>query len=228
MKVLIILNMKLICINCGNFTYFETEVHMSIIQVSAAEAKVPEQDFSESDSMEVETDGKNLISANVEEGVFHLSIYNGIGITSELAVTMFNIVDAFGNPRIENATIFANSDTTIEVDLGGYSIQNYPDNGEPVTHFYYEVYAETRSTENDPDPFVEVTSEDAVTVEFTMDSAYVSYFEGDIDRIDVDIDPIEKKDLLDLAEVEGDVRLEDLVLTFNLYNEIDFMFIRHS
>jgi len=204
-------------------TYFYTVVYLSDINVTEAEAIVPEQNFSEPDSNEIDTEGKVLKTATIEEATIYLNIKSTLAFSSDVAITLLNLKDEFDTPYVINTSLEKQSDKTLVIDdLDGYILQHHENPGEEVTHLHYVVDSRTISTENDPDPYVTVSSDDSVVVKFSMDSAYVYSFVGAVDETIVDLDPIEKNDIFEADEIEGRLTLNDLVLTLNLHNEIGF------
>jgi hypothetical protein len=203
-------------------SYFYSELYISEIKVSSAEAIVRSQTFTERDSVEVDADDKVLYTAEIEEGMVHLDIVNQLEVSADLDITLFNLVDMSGEPKVVTAFLEKKSAGQLDINIGGYRLQHHENPGLPVTHFYYRVKATTVPTDDQPDPYVKITSEDSVIVDFSMDSTYVSSFEGVVDPTEIEIDPITRSDLFDVSQIEGSPVLDDLVLTLNLYNEINF------
>ncbi len=199
--------------------YYYLKVYMSDVKVSEAEAKIPEQTFTESDSIEVDANGNRLKYAIMDEGNVYLTLGNYMEFSTDAEIKLLNLVDDTGNPYTINTRLMKNSETDLVLDdLKGYWLQHHEMPGQEVTHLFYQVTSRTIPTQD----YVRVRSDDSVTVHFTMDSAYVSYFEGEMEETEVKIEPIEENDLFDISAVEGTFTVNDLVLTLNLHNEINF------
>jgi hypothetical protein len=92
-----------------------------------------------------------------------------------------------------------------------------PNSGDLIDYLLYDAYALTDSTGE----MVNITGADSILVRVYPDSIYFSEVNGVLDRIDVDIEPVEKTDLFDASRIDGRIFLDSLNLRLNLYNETD-------
>jgi len=197
---------------------FVTEVVLSAIDVTSATAEIPEQVIVREDSSQINTEDKSVTEAKIREGGLTLNIQNNLDIDSDLEIQILTMVDDFDQPNTVNVSLLANQTTVKTVDMADYTIKNHLSPGAAVNEIYYEIEATTIPT----DGFVTVSSNDDIIVDITMDSTFVSYFEGSVTDLKIDIDPVEQSDLVDFSDFEGSFKLPDLVFTLNFYNQINF------
>jgi hypothetical protein len=114
-------------------------------------------------------------------------------------------------------TLPPKSTTPKTIYVENYRIADYPDSnsGAFVNYIHYEVDIVTDSCET----YKVIHQDDDVFVTVEPDSLYFRMIEGDIDRIEIEIDPIEEEITDDLSRVEGTIYLDSLQMKLNLNNE---------
>ncbi|MCB0282748.1 MAG: hypothetical protein KDF60_09240 [Calditrichaeota bacterium] len=197
---------------------FDTEIFIENLKVLHAVADVPQQDIPRSGATAIDTKDKSVNFAEIDNGSLNLAIHNYLEIDADLNVTILNMQDEFGEEKKITVFMPAKQTTNKKIDISGYSIKNRLNPGEAVDSIRYEINAISYPS-NGP---VIIDSEDSIVVDISMDSTYVSYFEGSVENLEIDIEPVEETDLVDYSSFEGEFTLPDLVLTLNLYNEMNF------
>ncbi|KAA3614099.1 MAG: hypothetical protein D8M58_18060 [Calditrichaeota bacterium] len=197
---------------------FTTEVVLSAIDVSSATAEIPEQIVEREDTSPINTEDKTVTLAKIREGGLTLNIQNNLEINSDLVIEILTMVDDLDQPKTVNVDLFANQATVKQIDIKGFTIKNHLTPGAAVDEIAYKITATTHPS----DGFATVSSTDDIVVDMTMDSTFVSYFEGSVSNVKIDIDPVEQEDLVDLTDLDGSFKLPDLVFTLNFYNQINF------
>lgn len=198
-------------------SHFETEVIVENLKVIHAIAEVPQQRIEKKGATSLDTEDKTVNFAEIDRGSLDLVIHNYMQIGADLNVKILNMVDEFGENKEIN--VFMPQGTTNKtIDISGYNIRNYLEPGSAVDSIRYEIVALTHPS-NGP---VTIDSRDSIVVDIMMDSTYVSYFEGSVENLEIDIEPVEETDLVDYSKFEGTFTLPDIVLTLNMYNEINF------
>ncbi len=199
-------------------SYYYSEVLISDMKVSSAEAIVPSQEISESDSVALDLDGDIAYIASVDKGILNANLKNSLSVDLDIELTLPNFVDEQNNPKKVVESVLAGQQTSILLDLKDLQFQHDKDPGQPIENIIYEIYAVSKESGG----YVQITSDDSVTVDFTSDSIYFSYFEGSIQPVIIDIEPVEENDLLDVANVDGNITLDKLILTIDAFNEINY------
>ncbi len=200
-------------------SHFFLDLILRNLQVISAVAEIPPQTLTEEDNADIDTEDKNVREVKIAEGNVHLAVENYMNLGANLEITLLNMFEESGDPKIIPLQLdpgFSTAEQT--VSIGGLTFKNHLQSGEFIDRVEYSVIAITE----DSGEMVEVTSEDSIVVFVTMDSAYVDYFEGEVQNVDIPIDPVEKDDIIDLSKLDGSFSLPDLILEFTFYNEIDF------
>jgi len=197
--------------------YFFTDVTLSALTVDWAEAKIPEQHFSQSDSIDLSNEEVHIRQAIINKGNIRLDLDNQLPLTAHITLTMPDF-QKNGEQKVVVETIPSHSTKQILIDLNGWQIINHQSPGDFIENIYYTMDAAVDSS----DGFTYISSADYVTVNMFVDSLYFQSFSGQIDTIDVDITETNLDDLDFFKDFEGDLRLEDLTMTFTFENQIDF------
>lgn len=197
--------------------FFYTSISFNQLKVASADARVPSQSFSDNDSIDISQEDNHLRQATISGGVLHLTFDNQLALQSHLHMTIYDILKN-DQPQVIEADLPPHQQTIVNLDLAGSRIENHLNPGDVVNAIYYTVEADMDSS----DGYVHLSSEDYISVDVQMDSLYFDYIAGQLDTIDVDIEP-NSMDNVDLfGDFDGDVRLNDLSMTLMFENQIDF------
>ena len=197
---------------------FQVEVLIENLKVIHAIADVKEQTIEKNGATNIDTENKEVNFAELDECKLNLEIENHMQLDTDMQVRILNVIDEFQQPKEVSIFMPAMQTTYKTVDISGYAIHNHLHPGQAVDSIRYEITAVTQPSNG----LVTIDSEDSIVVNVTMDSAYVSYFEGSVSNLDIDITPVEENNLVDFSKFEGTFRLPDLILTLNFYNQINF------
>jgi hypothetical protein len=196
-----------------NGTLFDMEIY-------EAEARFPEQTLFIDDSSSIMEEEHRVRKGIVDQGRIFLNLENNIDATARVNVRLLNFYHILtGETLTDSVVLPPTSITPKTIFVEDYRFVNYPDSnlaeGEYVDYIHYDVDIITDSTES----FVTISQDDSVYVEVEPDSLYFRMIDGEINDIEIDIEPIVKDDLGDLSKVEGEIYLDSLKMTLNLYNE---------
>ena len=196
---------------------FYNEITMSELQVKYADAKIPMQTFTSKDSIDLTEEDHRVKRATIDKGQVFLYIKNNLPIRAETEITLpdFRKDD---QPKVITVPLESEEETTINVDLSGWELINFDNPGEFIDYVDFYSASSIDSTED----FIELSGDDSVSIDVTSDSLFFSYVEGYLDTIDVDIDPVEISNSDFFEDIEGKAALEDLVMTLNFENQINF------
>lgn len=196
---------------------FFTMVSISNIVVTLAEAKIPVQEFSQQDSVEMTSGGHRLRQAEINRGAIHISLKNNLPLTSHLDVVLPDIIKDDQAKKF-HADIPAGQDYLQTIDLSGWSLVNHKDPSAYIEAIFYRLSAQTDSS----DGYVTISSGDSIAVNISVDSLYFNSINGWIDTVKIEIEDteIETPDALD--DFEQGIRLEDLVMSIAFENQLDF------
>jgi RNase P/RNase MRP subunit p29 len=196
---------------------FYNEITMSELKVAYAIAKIPMQEFTSKDSIDLTEEDHRVKRATIDKGQVFVYIKNNLPIKAETKITLqdFRKDD---QPKVITVPLESEEETTINVDLSGWELINYDNPGEFIDYVDFYSASSIDSTEG----FIELAGDDSVSIDVTSDSLFFSYVEGYLDTIDVDIDPVEISNFDFFEDIEGKAALEDLVMTLNFENQINF------
>ncbi len=196
---------------------FYNEITMSELKVAYAIAKIPMQTFTSKDSIDLTEEDHRVKRATIDKGQVFLYIKNNLPIRAETEITLpdFRKDD---QPKVITVPLESEEETTINVDLSGWELINFDNPGEFIDYVDFYSTSSIDSTEG----FIELAGDDSVSIDVTSDSLFFSYVEGYLDTIDVDIDPVEISNFDFFEDIEGKAALEDLVMTLNFENQINF------
>ncbi len=196
---------------------FYSDLNMDKLKVSWAEAKIPSQDFTQSDSINVEQDDILLKRAVIDRGGIVIRLNNHLPIDAQVTVELPDFREN-DQPKIIDRFIEGGVEEVINIDLSGLELINSADPGAYIDFTRYTVHATVDSS----DGFVIVSSSDYVSVDMVVDSLYFATVEGELSDMQFDIEPTEMDDLDFFEDLEGGIRLNDLEMTLTFTNEIDF------
>jgi hypothetical protein len=197
-------------------SFFYTVLSVDEFIVSEGEAKIPEQSFDDSDAIDISDEDHKIIHARIERGNIRFAIQNRLPLDSNIQLELPNFIRN-NQPLIINHRLLSQQDDLLNINLSGYEITNHTNPGSVIEAIDYFAIATVDSTSD----FVLVRSTDSILIQVDTDTFYLSSFVGELDTVEVDIDRerIDDIDLLD--DVDGQLRLNDLVMRLDFYNEID-------
>jgi hypothetical protein len=188
------------------------------LDVIEAEARFPQQTLIIEDSSSIMNEDHRISTGIIDHGQIFLTLENNISATARVNVKILNFSDIqTGEALTDSVTLLPNSITPKTIIIENYRIADYPDSNSTdlVDYIYYEVDIVTDSCET----YQTIHQDDDVYVTVEPDTLYFRKIEGDIDRIDIDIDPIEQDITDDLSRVEGTIYLDSLEMRLNMSNE---------
>ena len=203
--------------NDFNKSYFFVVVSMADLKVDWAEAKIPSQEFSQRDSVDVREEDDRLRQADINTGSIDISLANNLAIDAHIQLVLPDFTKN-GQTKTVYADIPAGQDYFHQVNLDGWTISNHKNPGEFIDFIYYDVEAEIDSTKD----YVLISSTDSVDVDIQINTLYFNSVEGTIDTVTIEIDPTEVEGPDFFEEFESGLRLSDLVMTMDFENQIDF------
>jgi len=188
------------------------------LQVIEAEARFPEQTIFISDSSSIIDEDHRISKGIVDHGEIFLTLENNIDAIAHVNVRLLNFSDVeTGEILVDSITLQPNSVTPKTITVENYRIANFPDSSsnDLIDYMHYEVDVVTDSCET----YKVIHQDDDVYVTVEPDSLYFRKIEGVINRIEIDIDPVEKEITDDLSRVEGTIYLDSLEMRLNMHNE---------
>jgi hypothetical protein len=211
----------------GSYTLSQSDIDNSTswvngtlfnLEVLEAEARFPEQRLFIADSTSIIEEQHRINKGIIDEGRILLTLENNIDATARVKVKILNFSDIETGEVLTDSVVLAPKSTTPKVLLiKDYRITDYPDSnsGDLIDHIYYEVDIVTDSTES----YVTINENDDVFVTVEPDTLFFRMIEGIVDRIEIDIDPIEKDDFDDLGKIDGTIYMDSLEMRLNMSNE---------
>ncbi len=193
------------------------------LEVSEAEAKIPEQSFSQNESIPLPTDQHRLIDATVESGSITLKIKNDMALHTQLTVRLPNVL-LDGDPKTLHFDLLPNTEVEEVVDLQNCQILNANNPGAPLD----SLDVEFSLTAGSDDQIVTISKNDGMGVDVQTTDIYFRHISGILNPISQEIASSEV-DLQDVFEkISGmGLRMEDLRLIFTFENQIDIPVATH-
>ncbi len=193
------------------------------LQVSEAEAKVPEQSFSQNESVALPTDQHKLINATVESGSITLNIKNDMALHTQLTVRLPNVLSN-GEPKTLYFDLQPNTDVEEVVDLQDCQILNAKNPGAPLD----SLDVEFSLTAGSDDQIVTISKNDGMAVEVHTTEIYFRHIAGILNPISQEIasSEVDLQDVFDKISGMG-LRMDDLRLSFTFENQIDIPVTTH-
>jgi hypothetical protein len=195
-------------------------VRIRDLVVYESRCMLPPQEVDITDSVSIMDERHRIYWAVVDHGLVNVDIENRLPVPADILISLPNIHDAFSGEEFSHSYHLDPLSTRREqLILDGLKMEDHPDpnSGDLIDYLLYDAYALTDSTGE----MVNITGADSILVRVYPDSIYFSEVNGVLDRIDVDIEPVEKTDLFDASRIDGRIFLDSLNLRLNLYNETD-------
>ncbi len=197
--------------------YYFSDMFMDKLVVDEARAIVPDQEFVYSDSLLLPEGDIHLRRAVVDKGGLIIRLNNNISINAQVQITMPDFVKN-GNPKTINTLLSPGEQTVENVALDGWELINSVDPASIIDNIHIEVSSMIGSN----GAIVPISASDSVTIEIVADSLYFSFIEGDIAKLNFEIEPTESEAIDFPSELESGLRLPDLEMRLLFENEIDF------
>jgi len=196
---------------------FYSQVSMSKLKVAWAEAKVPPQQFSRQDSVDISQEKHHLQQADIQKGRIRVSLTNNMPLNARVRFVLPDF-QKDGQLKTVSAEIPAGQLFNQTIRLDGWTLLNHENPGGYVDFITYQLTANVDSS----DGYVVIASNDSVSVNVDVDSLFFSSLEGTIDTVKMNIEPtvVDGPDFF--SDYEGGIRLDDLVMTMDFENQIDF------
>jgi hypothetical protein len=188
------------------------------LEVIEAEARFPEQYLFIEDSSSIIEEEHRVRKGIIDHGEIFLTLENNIEATANVNVRLLNLYHVQTGETLTDSVILPpNSTTPKTIVVENYRIADYPDSNsnELVDYIYYEVDIVTDSCET----YKTIHQDDDVFVTVEPDSLYFRMIDGIVNRIEIDIDPIEKDITDDLSKIDGTIYLDSLEMRLNMSNE---------
>ncbi len=198
---------------------FQLDATVRNIYVLNAKVKLPDLSKKEAVSIDENMDTNfKVVKGTIKHGSITLDLRNHLTFDTSVEFTLPDLIKD-GQPFTKQYLIKAEQPFSETVNLSGYDIYNHINPGAVMDSFYYEVKAKAVNT----DGYVQLVGGDSVfTVDASRDSLILAYFEGEIDTVNFDFDPIESDGVGMVENFDGNIRLNQLKMYLDFHNEINF------
>ncbi|HGY56470.1 MAG TPA: hypothetical protein ENK44_12240 [Caldithrix abyssi] len=194
-----------------------TVFSMTKLKVEEAWAIIPDQSFSRNDSVDISDQDYRIRRAVIKKSGARISITNQLPVNASIRVEFPNFIRD-GQIKVIEPHISAGSFYSDYIDFSGYELINANNPGEFIQYVHFNASANITT---DPG-FVRITAQDSFVVDVKMDSLMLSELDGQIDTLEFDFDEVRLDSIDIFKDIEGRIRLEDLILTLNFDNQINF------
>jgi hypothetical protein len=195
---------------------FYCKLSMDKLKVRSADARIPAQTITRSESVDISAEEHKLSQATIRKGMIHVNITNHLPLNANVRLELPNFVKN-GQPKTIDRYISGGSTNVENIDLADWTIENYQNPGVIIDAIDYSIIAALYAS----DGVVTVHATDSVSIKVVIDSLYLSSVEGIVARVEKDITPVKFDDLDFFEDFSGEVRLNDLSMILRFENEID-------
>ena len=141
---------------------FVVSIGGSELEVSEANAKIPQQSIEESGAISLEPDSNKVVNALIENGQLIIEIDNYMDLSSAINISIPNLEDPEGNLFSTSLDILSNTfEITNQTDLAGYSLVMEPN--DQSVQYNYDVL-----TIDSGEDFILITSNDSINVKISL------------------------------------------------------------
>ena len=141
---------------------FAVSIGGSGLEVSEANAKIPQQSIEENGAISLEPDSNKVVNALIESGQLLIEIDNYMDLSSAINISIPNLEDPAGNIFSTSIDILSNTFEIInQTNLAGYSLIMDPN--DQSVQYNYDVL-----TVDSGDNFILVTSNDSINVKIGL------------------------------------------------------------
>ena len=141
---------------------FAVSIGGSGLEVSEANAKIPQQSIEENGAISLEPDSNKVVNALIESGQLLIEIDNYMDLSSAINISIPNLEDPAGNIFSTSIDILSNTFEIInQTNLVGYSLIMDPN--DQSVQYNYDVL-----TVDSGDNFILVTSNDSINVKIGL------------------------------------------------------------
>ncbi len=193
------------------------------IKADIAYAKLYPHEYSWDEKVAV-TDSNIIYYGEVESGMLHLEVKNGLPIGGSIRIKFLNIRNGSNSPFAETVFIKPDSMNLIDIDLSGLKVvgldaQGNIDNSHntPVDSIWYQVFVTNDSTNG----WVQINAKDSIYVHLYTADIVFKRLEGELTTRTITFDPIEENNIADYQSYEGTIQFNNLRLIIQLYNELN-------
>ena len=187
------------------------------IEVTEAEAKIPEQSFSKDQQVPFAQDEHKIIKAGIASGTINLDIRNNSNVHTSLHIIIPNIVQN-GEPKSIDLDMQPQAQSITPIDLSNCQILNPDAPDQPIDSLAIHVDATVSSN----DQIVKISENDGLDIHVTSTSIYFEEIKGILAPIEQEITPetVDNSDMFKNISGKG-LNLDDLRLTLEFDNQID-------
>ena len=141
---------------------FVVSIGGSELEVSEANAKIPQQSIEESGAISLEPDSNKVVNALIENGQLIIEIDNYMDLSSAINISIPNLEDPEGNLFSTSLDILSNTfEIANQTDLIGYSLVMDPN--DQSVQYNYDVL-----TIDSGEDFILITSNDSINVKISL------------------------------------------------------------
>jgi len=183
-------------------------ISLRFLNISADQAtsRLSAHEYIWEEAIAVTEDSNKIYTGKIKTGRLHLEIDNDLPLMGEVNITIWNFLRSSDNKPLEHPIYIDSNSYVIPEDLNidGYRIVKYnPETGfydddpdTPIDSIYYKIIL-VHEKMNNP---ITMSAGDSVGVKIEMDSLYFQRLKGDIERTEIEIEPIETANISDYVE----------------------------
>ncbi len=187
------------------------------VEVSEADAKVPEQSFTNEEKIALPSDNHRIVEAKIKEGSITLNIQNELPVYSNTIITLPEILEN-GQAKQIQLNLQPDENTVQQIDLAGYEIKNISHPGEPLDSILIQVEATVSSNGQ----IVTIKETDQIQIDVSFTDIVFEKISGILQPVNVNLEntSIDVGDFFENINGSGLI-LDDLQLKIVVENQLD-------
>ena len=155
-------------------SYFRVIISPQDIEVSQANAVIPEQTITETNDIELDPSDTVVDEAELKTGTLNVGIDNTMAVTGSIQLTISSLVNGSGSPYTTTIPL-VNGPSSSEDDISGWILDM--DMADQRVHYEYEI----QTDDTDPNS-VQLNSTDSVEIEIELANITFSRVVGEIEQ----------------------------------------------
>lgn len=193
---------------------FYFELVLENLKATEAVARIEPQSLHEYYTIEIESENK-IRQATIESGQIQLDFQNNTPLVIHVFFTFPNLQTPNQNIFVDSLQLSPFSPLKHIINLDGFQILRGVQEGDFMDEFAVDITSKTEATTE----LVSVSSEDNASVAVSTDSIYFEQFDGYLEPVRMELDPVVAENIADYGGLDQGIQLVNAALSLNLFNE---------
>lgn len=185
--------------------------HMS--EIFLEEGMVSLKEFTFRDSVLANDSDDQIYSGTIHSGGAMITVENRMNLDGILTLRLLNFYDESGSVFERDIDLTAHQFASEYLLFDDLYLRSLKGSDNIIQYFRIQAIVK-------PDNEFNISEEDSIIVEMASDSIYFKSVRGIFAPRTFDMEPVEKEDILDVTDIEGEIRLNQFEMGLNVYNAL--------